>query len=109
MKIMTTIVLTLLLLAAGVASASEEMKTLRLWASDFTNPELAASANGGDSCAAWLKYLRSPQERYTIQGATGMQGPPGVVYTLNNTVGDVALLKCGTTGSHDHAGGGESG
>lgn len=109
---MKTTILTgclMLCLSMGTALASEEMKTLRLWASDFSDSQLAASASSGDSCAAWLKYLRSPQERYTLQSATGMQGPPGVVYTLISTAGEVAILKCGTTGSHDHADGGGHG
>jgi hypothetical protein len=96
----------LLVLGAASASAEESMKQFKVWAVDFSDGGLEAAVDAGDSCAAWLKYLQSPQERYVTRSVAGMQGPPGVVYTLTNNRGDVAILKCGTSGSHGDEGGG---
>lgn len=98
-NLMQTIAAMLILFAAS-AGAEEELKQLKVWASDFTDQGLARTVGAGDSCAAWLKYLRTPAERYVISHVAGIQGPPGVVYTLTNNKGEVAILKCGTAGSH---------
>lgn len=95
-----------LLALATTAFAQEPFKAFKLWAGDFSDPALSAAVASGQSCANWLEYLQSSAERYRLQAVAGMQGPPGVVYTLVNNVGDVAILKCGTTGSHEEGGGG---
>lgn len=101
MKRLIQTIAAMLVLFAAVAGAEGELKQLKVWASDFTDRGLARSVDAGDSCAAWLKYLMSPAERYVIGSVAGIQGPPGVVYTLSNNRGDIAILKCGTAGSHD--------
>ena len=101
MKRMMQSIAAMLVLFVAVAGAEEALKQLKVWASDFTDPGLAEAVGAGDSCAAWLKYLQSPAERYVIGSVAGIQGPPGVVYTLSNSKGDIAILKCGTAGSHD--------
>ena len=53
----------------------------------------AVRANGSESCAHYLKVLLG-SEKYKLLDVTGVQGPPGVVYTLQNQKGEIAIVKC---------------
>lgn len=106
MKRLMQVTAAALLALAVTAFAQEPFKAFKLWAGDFSDSALMAAAASGQSCADWLEYLQSPAERYKLKAVAGMQGPPGVVYTLANNDGEVAILKCGTSGSHEEGGGG---
>ena len=60
----------------------------------------AVAADSGESCAQYLKVLMD-DESYKLLGITGVQGPPGVVYTLQNHKGEIAIVKC-RAGGCDH-------
>jgi len=83
------------LLLAGPALAEEGLKTVGAQAADFSDPALAVTK--GQPCAALLQYLIE-DEKYSLLAVTGVQGPPGVVYTLSNFKGEIAIIKCGTGG-----------
>jgi hypothetical protein len=60
----------------------------------------AVAAESGESCAQYLKVMMD-DESYKLLGITGVQGPPGVVYTLQNHKGEIAIVKC-RAGGCDH-------
>jgi hypothetical protein len=62
--------------------------------------DAAVAAESGESCAQYLKVMMD-DETYKLLGITGVQGPPGVVYTLQNHKGEIAIVKC-RTGGCDH-------
>jgi hypothetical protein len=66
----------------------------------------AVAAESGESCAQYLKVMMD-DESYKLLGITGVQGPPGVVYTLQNHKGEIAIVKC-RAGGCDHGDEGSS-
>jgi hypothetical protein len=81
--------------ACLLAQEGEGDKIFHIQAWDLSDNGLVI--NKGDPCAAFLSELLGP-EKYVLLDTTGVQGPPGVVYTLLNNKGDIAILKCGTSG-----------
>mgnify|MGYP003571924183 FL=1 len=79
-------------------------KTFHVQAWDFTDSNLLAGSNldmeKGVPCADVLAILmgQGRTQKYELLEATGVQGPPGVTYTLINYSGQVAIVKCGTSG-----------
>lgn len=94
--------LAILAVLSTAAFAEEEDKTLKVQAYSFSDSTLPSPV--GEPCANKLKYLKGVEEKYKLLGISTMQGPPGVVYTLENNKADVAILKCGTSGGHDDGG-----
>jgi hypothetical protein len=95
----------LTLLSTTILAEGEEETRLKIQAWDFTDSSL--QTNKGDPCAEFITYLMGPVEKYKMLGITSVQGPPGVVYTLQNYSGDIAILKCGLAGSCGGDEGGE--
>jgi len=90
------------MLAAAPALGEDEgegTQKIGVLGGDFSDP--AISVVRGESCAGMLKYLRGSKEKYRIVNASGVTGPPGVIYVLENPGGDIAVLKCGTACGHE--------
>ena len=107
----TILVLSVLFLLFPLTAMAEEdghgVKTFKVQAMDFSDPLLETET--GTPCAEVLAYLRS-SEKYKLLATAGIAGPPGVVYTLENDKGDIAIFKCGSGGcSHGDDGGHEEG
>lgn len=83
------------LLCTAPVMGEEGLKTFGVQASDFSDK--AVTARKGESCADFLKFLQE-DEKYTLIGTAGVVGPPGVVYTLRNNKGEIAIIKCGSAG-----------
>ncbi|MDT8319763.1 MAG: hypothetical protein RQ826_04480 [Xanthomonadales bacterium] len=97
MKTLIIFLTAFFMLLPVMAMADEhEEKTIKVQTWDFSDPFLVAEK--GDPCAEFLSYLMGSYEKYKMLGMTGIKGPPGVVYTLENQKGDIAILKCGTAG-----------
>lgn len=81
-------------------------KTFHVQALDLTDSSLDVAQ--GDPCADVLATLMGTgrNEKYALLEATGVQGPPGVTYTLINYSGQIAIVKCGTSGCGSHEDGG---
>ena len=91
-----------MLFPALALAEDHEEKGIHVQAWDFSDPFLVVEK--GDPCAGFLSYLMSPDEKYKMLGITNVMGPPGVVYTLENHKGHIAILKCGTAGCGGHDG-----
>ena len=74
------------------------LKSFNLQAADFS--DAAVLAVTGESCAHFLKVMLD-DESYKLLSTAGVQGPPGVVYTLQNHRGEIAIIKC-RAGGCDH-------
>jgi hypothetical protein len=105
------------LLALGTLSASLMSTSLELQAAEEDREfkiQGGSMPNGeaipvGEPCAPYVSSLIGGGS-YEVFAATGVQGPPGVVYTLKQKNGkSIALLKCGLAGAHDDTGGGGGG
>jgi hypothetical protein len=100
MKILTSMMamLCLFLPLSVMAQDDHGDKTFHVQALDLTDSSLGVAQ--GDPCADALATLMGTgrNEKYTLLEATGVQGPPGVAYTLVNYSGHIAILKCGTSG-----------
>lgn len=101
-----TIIFTFLPMQLTAEDTHHGEKTIKIQAWSFSDPALDATK--GDPCGEFLSFLKGSEEKYVLLDTTGIQGPPGVVYTLENHKGEIAILKCGTAGgcSHDDGGGG---
>jgi len=104
MKALITILTVLFLCIPNILVAEEEESTFMVLAWDFSDRQL--STMKGDSCAQFLTYLKNSTERYKLVSVTGVVGPPGVVYTLENNRQKFVILKCGTVGGHGDGGSG---
>ncbi|HRD66904.1 MAG TPA: hypothetical protein PKY50_12225 [Candidatus Competibacter sp.] len=104
----TSILLAGMLLTVPTMSLTEE-----LHANEFTVQAYSFSANSfmppaEENCAAYLKnLLMSNSGKYNLLSTMAVQGPPGVVYTLQDNKGEIAIIKCGLHGAS--CGGGEEG
>lgn len=108
MKTLIIFLTAFFMLLPVIATADEQKeKTFKIQAWDFSDPLLATEK--GDPCAEFLAYLMGAYEKYKMLGMTGIKGPPGVVYTLENQKGDIAILKCGTAGGCSGHDDGETG
>jgi len=97
MNIPISIGAVLLLAVTMVALPAEEGNpNLKVQGWDFSDRELVTAK--GEPCADLMVYLTGAEERYKLLGITGIPGPPGVVYTLQNNKGDYAIIKCGVAG-----------
>ena len=89
-------------LCVAPAMAAEDhgpgLKPFNAQAGSFSDP--AVAAENGESCAQYLKVMLE-DESYKLLDVTGVQGPPGVVYTLQNHKGEIAIIKC-RAGGCDH-------
>lgn len=88
---------------AGEDGHGGGLKSFNLQAGSFSDS--AVLAVKGESCAHFLNVLLE-DESYKLLDVTGVQGPPGVVYTLQNHKGEIAIIKC-RAGGCDHEEGGE--
>lgn len=101
--LMTMLVALFVLLPQTILAEGEEESTFKVQAWDFSDRGL--NADKGIPCAEFLSYLLdSKGENYSLLAMTGVQGPPGVVYLLKDNKGHIAVLKCGTAGSHGDGG-----
>lgn len=91
-KLTRTLLVTLAAFSASAIAEDDGEKTFNVQAYSFTDSDLADDATG--SCAEFLQILRD-DEKYTLLGTAGVQGPPGVVYTLENNKDEIAIVKCG--------------
>jgi len=97
-------VLFLFLPMSLMAETDHGNKTFHVQAWDITDPDLLAGFDEkmekGAPCAEVLGILmgQGRNQKYELLEATGVQGPPGVTYTLINYSGQVAIVKCGTSG-----------
>ncbi len=108
MKTLSILLTALLFLLPAAASAeAEETTGIRIVAWDFS--DLSQPIPSGDPCADFLAYLMGPAKNYKLLNTTAIQGPPGIVYTLQNNRGEIGILKCSATGGHDDGGGGGGG
>jgi len=107
--------LAMLLLSMPMSLMAEEdggNKTFHVQAWDLTDSGVLADAGfeplKGAPCAEVLATLmgQGKNQKYALLEATGVQGPPGVAYTLINYSGQIAIVKCGTSGcgSGEHGG-----
>lgn len=96
----TSILLAGMLLTVPTMSLAEEPH-----ANEFTVQAYSFSANSfmppaEENCAAYLKtLLMSNSGKYNLLSTTAVQGPPGVVYTLQDNKGEIAIIKCGLHGA----------
>ena len=100
-----TIILIILPMQLAAEDTDHGEKKIKVQAWDFSDPDLDAAK--GVPCGEFLAFLMGPEEKYKIIDTAGVQGPPGVMYTLDNYKGEIAILKCGTAGgcSHEEGGG----
>jgi len=82
-------------MCASPVMGEEGLKTFGIQAVSFS--DTAMDVVKGEPCAPFLKVLLE-DEHYMLVDVTGVQGPPGVVYTLRNNKGDIAIIKCGSAG-----------
>lgn len=82
------------------------LKTFGVQAADFSDVTMTAAK--GESCAAFLKFLQE-DEKYVLLNVAGIVGPPGVVYTLRDNKGEIAIVKCGSAGCGHGDDGGHDG
>jgi len=101
MNIRIAICAAMLVLPAAAAGAEEEDPVIKVQAWSFSDLELTAAK--GMFCS---DLLMGPVEKYKLLDVTGIPGPPGAVYTLQNNGGEIAIVKCGVAGAHDSGGGG---
>lgn len=95
--------LSALMVAGSGALVAEETPEFKIQAGSMPGGEPVPV---GEPCAPYVSSLIGGG-KYEIFAATGVQGPPGVVYTLKQKNGkSIALLKCGLAGAHDDTGGG---
>ena len=101
-KAMTLTTVLGLALFATPAMAEDEhgagLKPFNVQAGSFS--DAAVKAENGESCANYLEVMLE-DENYKLLHVTGVQGPPGVVYTLQNNKGEIAIVKC-RAGGCDH-------
>ena len=103
MKALTTILIALFVFLPYQVMAEGEDNGFKVQAWDFSDP--GRDTEKGNPCAVLLSYLMGPEtEKYKLLGTVPVGGPPGVVYTLKNNTGHIAILKCGTSGGHDDGG-----
>jgi hypothetical protein len=103
MKTLITILIALFVFLPFQVMAEGEDNGFKVQAWDFSDTGLDTTK--GTPCADLLSYLMDPEaEKYKLLGTVGVAGPPGVVYTLKNNTGHIAILKCGTSGGHDDGG-----
>ncbi len=91
-------IITLLAVAACAGASAQhdgEDQSIVVQAASFSDSTMAAAT--GMECAVFLRYLQDV-EKYQLKSTTGVQGPPGVVYTLENNKSEVAIVKCGRGG-----------
>lgn len=88
--------------ALAEESTEQEPRSFAVAAFSASDPSLTLSDSS--NCAAAIKSL-SQYEQYRIIASNAIQGPPGVVFTLQGPRGEVVLLKC----AHGHEPGGCSG
>ena len=106
MSKMTSILLAGMLLTVPTMSVAEELNEFTVQAYSFSNP--LVSPPGEENCADYLKtLLMSNSGKYNLLSTTAVQGPPGIVYTLQDNKGDIAIVKCGLHGGG--CGGGDEG
>jgi len=104
MSKMTSILLAGMLLTVPTMSVAEELNEFTVQAYSFSNP--LVSPPGEENCADYLKtLLMSNSGKYNLLSTTAVQGPPGIVYTLQDNKGEIAIIKCGLHGGG--CGGGE--
>ena len=95
------VVLGFMLCAAPVMAEDDHgggLKSFNIQAGDFSDAAVLAAS--GESCAHFLKVMLD-DEGYKLLSTVGVQGPPGVVYTLQNHKGEIAIIKC-RAGGCDH-------
>jgi len=102
-KILIAICATALVLLPTATWTEEGDPLIMVQAWSFSDSDLTTTK--GESCSSFLAYLLGPSEKYKMLDVTGVAGPPGVVYTLQNNNGEIAVMKCGTAGGHDTGGG----
>ena len=106
MSKMTSILLAGMLLTVPTMSVAEELNEFTVQAYSFSNPLVPPPAE--ENCAAYLKtLLMSNSGKYNLLSTTAVQGPPGIVYTLQDNKGEIAIIKCGLHGGG--CGGGDEG
>lgn len=88
-----------LLAASPVFAEGEGTQRIGVLGGDFS--DRAISVARGESCAEVLKYLRGAPEHYRVINVSGVTGPPGVIYLMENPKGEIAVLKCGTACGHE--------
>ena len=91
----------MVLATPALGDEGEGLKTFGVQAANFSDEVMTVAK--GDSCATFLKFLQE-DEKYTLLSVTGIVGPPGVVYTLRDNKGDIAIVKCGSAGCGGHDG-----
>ena len=97
MSKMTSILLAGMLLTVPTMSVAEELNEFTVQAYSFSNP--LVSPPGEENCADYLKtLLMSNSGKYNLLSTTAVQGPPGIVYTLQDNKGEIAIIKCGLHG-----------
>jgi hypothetical protein len=104
MKTLSILLTALLLLPATAPAEEEEDKGMTITAWSFS--DLSVPVTSGGVCADFLAYLMGPAKNYKLLSTATIQGPPGVVYTLQNNRGEIGILKCSAIGGHDDGGGG---
>lgn len=102
----TSILVAGMLLTVPTISLAEEphANEFTVQAYSFSGDEIEPGAN--ENCAAYLKTLLiSNSGKYNLLSTISVQGPPGIVYTLQNNKGEIVIIKCGLHGAG--CGGGE--
>ena len=97
-----------MLLTVPTMSVAEEphANEFTVQAYSFSNP--LVSPPGEENCADYLKTLLiSNSGKYNLLSTISVQGPPGIVYTLQNNKGEIVIIKCGLYGAS--CGGSEEG
>lgn len=95
MNRITIIFLLTAVLVSGPALPQDEEKSIVVQASSFTDSSVLLVP--GEECAVALQYLKRDL-KYQLIAATGVQGPPGTVYTLEDPKREIAIVKCGRGG-----------
>mgnify|MGYP003574165349 FL=1 len=96
--LITMLAVRFILLTQTILAEDEAESRFKVQAWDFS--DLSQVVAKGVPCAEFLAYLMGPGEKYKLLNTSGVVGPPGIIYTLQNHRGDIGILKCGTAGGH---------
>jgi hypothetical protein len=95
-------ILTLLAISfclAASAQHDESDLSIVVQGASFSDPTITVTA--GEDCAVFLQHLLRDLN-YELKSVAGVQGPPGVIYTLEDPKREVVVVKCGRGGGCEH-------
>ncbi|MFO7663866.1 MAG: hypothetical protein R6X18_14910 [Chloroflexota bacterium] len=97
-NLMLTLASSIILTLPFAVYAEEPHATdFKVQAYSFSGDPIMPGTN--ENCAAYLKnLLMSNGGKFNLLATTAVVGPPGIVYTLRDFKGEIAIVKCGLHG-----------